>query len=89
MFPGTTEPKLEAGFLRSGRRFRSGKIRKTKRGRQNPIMFEESEHKLRLQEDEGSCDEEEDYIPISERMEELEESAETPRLGCNYITSGI
>ena len=33
MFPGSTEPELEAGFLRSGRRFRSGKRRNTVGGR--------------------------------------------------------
>ena len=34
MFPGSTEPKLEAGILRSGRRFRSRKGRKTEEGQQ-------------------------------------------------------
>ena len=32
MFLGSTKPELEAGFLRSGRRFRSGKRRKTEEG---------------------------------------------------------
>ena len=64
MFPGSTKAELEARFLRSGRRFKSGKRRKTERGQQNPSLFEESEHELRSQEDEGSCDEEEDYSLI-------------------------
>ena len=46
MFPRSKKPKLEAGFLRSGRRFRSGKRRKTKEGRRAPSMFKESEKKL-------------------------------------------
>ena len=33
MFPGSTEPELEVGFLRSGRRFRSKKRRKKIGGR--------------------------------------------------------
>ena len=44
MFPGSTKPKLEAGFLRSGRRFRSGKRRKMEEVRRTPSLFEESEH---------------------------------------------
>ena len=64
MFPGSTEPELEVRVLRSGRIFRSGKRRKTERGRQNPILFEGSEHELRSCEDEGSCDEDEDYSLI-------------------------
>ena len=70
MFPGSTKPELEARFLSSGRRFQSGKRRKTIGGRQNPSIFEESEHELQLQEDEGSYDEEEEYIPISEGAKE-------------------
>ena len=89
MFPGSTEPELEAGFLRSGRRFRSGKRGKIEEGRRDPSLFEASEHKLWSQEDEGSCDEEEDYIPISKGAEESKESAETPRSGHNYITPGV
>ena len=79
MFLGSTKPELEAGFLRSGRRFRSRKRRKIERGQRNPSLFEESEHERRLHEDEGSCDEEEDYSPIWERAKESEESIETPR----------
>ena len=61
MFLGNTEPKLEAGFLRSGRIFRSGKIRKTVGGRRTPSLFEESEYEFESWIDEGSCDEEEYY----------------------------
>ena len=66
MLFGRTEPEVEVGFLRSGRRFRSGKRRKTKRGRWNPSLLEEREHELRSCEDEGSCNEEEDYSLILE-----------------------
>ena len=77
MFPGSTDPELEVGFLRSGRRFRSGKKIKTERGRQNPSLFKESEHKLRSHEDEGSCDEEEDYNPILEGSKDSKDSIKT------------
>ena len=46
MFPGSTEPELEAGILRSGRRFISGKRIKIEGGRRTPSLFEESEHEL-------------------------------------------
>ena len=89
MFPGNTEPELEAGILRSGRIFRSGKRRKTENRRRNPSLFEESENELRSYEDEGSCDEEEDYIPILEGTEDYEDSVEMPRSRCSYITPAI
>ena len=89
MFPGNTKPKLEAGVLRSGRIFRSGKRRNAKEGQRNPILFKETEHKLQSQRSEGSCDEEEDYSPILEGAEDSEESHKTPRSGRNYITPGI
>ena len=88
MFPGSTELELEAGIVSSGRIFRSGKRRKTEKGWWNPSMFEESEHELWSYEDEGSCDEEDDYSPISEGPK-AEDSAETSRLGRNYITPTI
>ena len=46
MFPRSTEHEIEAGVLRSGRRFGSGKRRKTKECQRAPSMFEESERKL-------------------------------------------
>ena len=46
MLPGSIELELEVGILRSGRRFRLGKRRKTERGRWNPSLFEGSEHEL-------------------------------------------
>ena len=46
MFPGSIEPILEVGFLRSGRRLKSGKRRKRKEGQKAPSIFEESEHEL-------------------------------------------
>ena len=48
MFPGSTEPELEAGFLRSGRRFSSGKRRKIVGGRWNPSLFKESGYEFEL-----------------------------------------
>ena len=89
MFPGSTEPELEVRVLRSGRIFRSWKRRKTKRGRRNPSLFEGSEHELRSYKDEGSCDEEEEYRPISEGPEDSKDSKETSRSGHNYITLAI
>ena len=79
MFLGSGEPKLEVGFLRSGRRFRSGKRRKIEEGRQAPSVFEESEHEHQSQVHKGSCDEEEDYSPISEGAEDSKENFKTPR----------
>ena len=52
-------------------------------------MFEGSEHELRSCKDEGSCDEEEDYSPISEGLEDPDSSKETSRLVHNYITLSI
>ena len=46
MFLGSTEPGLEYGFLRSGRRFKSGKGRNMIGGRQNPILFELGEFEV-------------------------------------------
>ena len=83
MFLGSIELELEARFLRSGRRFRSGKRRKT-----SPSLFGESDYEVELQIDEGYCDEEEEYQLISEAAES-EESTETPRLGHDYITPGV
>ena len=70
MFPKSTEAQLEAGFLRSGRRFLSGKRRKTIGGRWNPSLFEKSEYAFWSHLDEGSCDEEEEYQPISKGAKE-------------------
>ena len=61
MFLGSTEPGLEDGFLRSGRRFQSGKRRKTVGGRQTPSLFEERKYDV-----ESRIDKEENYNPISE-----------------------
>ena len=79
MFPRIIEPTLEAGFLRSGRRFKLGKRRKTVGDRRNPSLFEESEYEVESWLEEGSCHEEEDYSPISEGAKEFEEYVETPR----------
>ena len=64
MFPRSTEPELEAIFLRSGRRFRSRKRIKTKEGSRSPSLFEASEYKVESWLEKGSCDEEEDYSSI-------------------------
>ena len=69
MFPGSTKPELEVVFLRSGRRFRSGKRRKTLGGRRTPSLFEESEYEFESRLDKGSYNEEEEYEPISEAEE--------------------
>ena len=89
MFPRRTEPELKVGVLRSGRRFRSGKRRKTKRGRWNPSLFEGSEHELWSCEDEGSCNKEEDYSLILEGPKDPDSSDETSGLEHNYITPAI
>ena len=89
MFPGSSEPELEYGFLRSGRRFKSGKRRKIVGRRQTPCLFEESEYEVESRLNEGSCNKEEYYSPIFEGVEESEEFVETPRSGRNYITPGV
>ena len=89
MFLLSIEPEIESGFLRSGRRFRSGKRRKTEEGRRAPILFEESDHELRSQVYEGYSNKEEDYSPILEGAEDFEEIVKTPRSGRNYITPGV
>ena len=89
MFLGSTQHELEARVLRSGRRFRSEKRRKTEEGRQNPSLFEESEHDIFSYLDKRYCDEEENYSLILEGEEESEESMETPRSGRDYITPGV
>ena len=89
MFLGSTKLELELGILRSGRRFRSGKRRKTLGGIWTPSMFEESEYEVELRLDEGSCNKEEDYSLICEGAEESEEYAETPRSGHNYTILGV
>ena len=78
MFQGSSEDELEIGFLRSARRFRSGKRRKVAGGRRAYSFPREGEYGCESHLDEGSCDEEEEYSLISER-EESKESAETPR----------
>ena len=55
MFPESTEPELEVGFLRSGIRFRLGKRIKTVGGRRTPSMFEESEYEVESHTCEGGC----------------------------------
>ena len=89
MFPRRTEPELEARTLRSGRIFRSGKRRKTEKGRQNPSLFEESEHELQSQVDKRYYDEEEDYSSISEGPEDPYSSDETLGSDYNYLTPAI
>ena len=59
MFPGSTDPELEVVFLRSGRRFWSGKRRKTIGGRQSPSLFRERVYEFESHLDEGYCKEEE------------------------------
>ena len=83
MFPGSSEDELGTGFLRSGRRFQSGKRRKVIGGRRAYSFPREGEYGCESYLDEGSCDEEEEYILVSER-EETGGSTESPRIGCDY-----
>ena len=70
--PLDVETKQEGGRLRSGRRFQSGKRRRTTTRRGSCIMIRGEEYKLALHFDEGSCDEEKEYHPIPETEEEEE-----------------
>ena len=83
MFPGISEDELHTRLLRSGRRFQSGKRRKVEGGRRDYSLPREGQYGCDSQIDEGSCDEEEEYILISER-EESEESTDTPGTGHGY-----
>ena len=67
MFPGSSEDESGTVFLRSGRRFQSGKMRKVTRGRRAYSLLREGEYGCESYLDEGSYDEDEDYSPISER----------------------
>ena len=69
MFPGSSEDELGIGFLRSRRRFRSGKRRKVTRGRKAYSLPREGEYGCESYLDEGSYDEEEEYSSVSEREE--------------------
>ena len=77
MFPGSSEDELSTGFLRSERRFWSGKRRKVIGRRRAYSFLREGEYGCESYLDEGSCDEEEGYSSISER-------AESPRIGRDY-----
>ena len=83
MFQGSLEEELDTGFLRSRRRFRSRKRRKVAGGRRAYSLPREGEYGCGSHLYEGSYDEEEEYSPISERAESGE-SAESPRIGCDY-----
>ena len=73
MFPVDRRTKLEGGYLRSGRIFRLRKRRKNMTRRGSCSTTRGEDYKSTLHFDEGSCDEEEEYQPISEREEEEEE----------------
>ena len=78
MFLGDSGIELEPGFLRSGRRFKSDKRRKTLLGRGSCNTNQEEEgYELASYLDEGSGDEEEEYQSISEGDKESEESTES------------
>ena len=74
---------MDTGFIRSRRRFRSGKRRKVTGGRRAYSLPREGEYVWESHLNKWSYDEEEEYSPISER-EESEESLETPRIGRDY-----
>ena len=69
MFLGSSEDELGTGFLRSGRRFRSGKRRKVIGGKMAYSFPKEGEYGCESYLDEGYCNKEEDYRPVSERVE--------------------
>ena len=83
MFPRSSEDELGNGFLRSGRRFRSGKRRKVIGGRRAYSFPREDEYGCESYLDEGSYDEEEEYSPVSENAESVG-SIELPRIGRDY-----
>ena len=83
MFPGSSEEELDIGFLRSGRTFRLGKRRKVTGDRRDYSFPREGAYGCESYLDEGSCDEEEEYSPISKRVE-LGGSAELPRIERDY-----
>ena len=70
MFYGDSGTALEGGRIRSGRRFRSRKRGKNMIRRGIFSMNRGEDYDFTLHFDEGSCDEEEEYQPISERDEE-------------------
>ena len=78
---------MDTGFLRSERRFQSGKRRKVAGGRRAYSLPKEGEYGCESHLNEGSCDEEEKYSLISQ-IEELEESADSPSKGCDYDILG-
>ena len=78
MFPGDRGTKLEANYLRSGRIFRSRKRRKTIIGRGICSTTRGEYYEIASHLDEGSCDEEEEYKPISEGEDESKKSSKTP-----------
>ena len=83
MFPGSLEYELDTGFLRSGRKFRSGKRRKVAGGRRAYILPKEGEYGCESHLDEGSYDEDEEYSLKPERAESGE-SAKSLRMGRDY-----
>ena len=70
MFLIDSESEQEGGLLRSGRRFRSRKTKMTMTRRGSCSTTRVEDYELMSHFDEGSCDEEEEYQPISEREEE-------------------
>ena len=64
MFHGISDDELEIGFLRSGRRFRSGKRRKVAGSRRAYSLPREGEYGCGSHLDKGSCDKEEEYSMI-------------------------
>ena len=83
MFPRSSKDELGTRFLRSRRRFRSRKRRKVIGGRRAYSFPREGEYGCDSYLDEGSYDEEEEYILVSERAE-LGGSTESPRIGRDY-----
>ena len=70
MFHANIGTELEGGCLRNWRIFQLGKRKKTMTTRGSCITNRGEDYELTLHFDEGSCDEEEEYQPISKREEE-------------------
>ena len=70
MFPGDNGTELEGGRLRSGRRFWLGNTRRTVTKRRSCNRTGGDDYDLTSHLEGGSCNEEEEYLPLYEREED-------------------
>ena len=84
MFTRYTGTEIEDGYLRTTRRFRPWKRRKTVTWRRSCSTTRGWDYELTSHLEEGSCDEEEEYQLISEGEEESKESTESLRIEHEY-----